>query len=123
MGDLTEHFSRAEFACRGKDCCGGSAPINLNLVAALQELRSKLNAKLVVTSGFRCRTHNSTIPNAASTSRHLFGLAADIACPEGMTMDDFLAAARQMPEFKGIGKGNGFLHLDIDGDQRREWNY
>lgn len=43
----------------------------------------------VVNSGWRTPTYNSTIPGAAPKSKHLVGLAIDIADPEG-DLDDYL---------------------------------
>lgn len=94
MDQLSKNFDRSEFACQGKNCCGHSAPISLDLVDALQELRDRVNEynrltrgfdadiPLVVTSGYRCNVHNRTI-HGASCSLHTVGLAADVMCPLG----------------------------------------
>ena len=80
MGLLTKNFSRDEFACKGEGCCGNSSPISLNLVEALQELRSTIDQPIIIVSGFRCRTHNRAVGGAVD-SQHCLGTAADIVCP------------------------------------------
>ena len=121
MSLLTTNFTRKEFRCHGNDCCMNSAPINMDLVRALQELRDLLGLPLKVRSGFRCRKYNKSI-GSEDTSQHICGNAADIEIPRGYTIDEFFMAVEMIPAFLngGIGKypTKGFLHLDV-GPQRR----
>ncbi len=64
MGDLSKNFNRSEFACKGTNCCGHSAPVQPELVSALQALRDQLNLPLSITSGFRCNRHNESVGGA-----------------------------------------------------------
>lgn len=123
MGNLTKNFSRSEFACKGQQCCGHSAPINPDLVDALQLLRDRIGTPLIINSGFRCIKHNTETPEAAHDSQHCLGLAADVALPIGVSIDTFLNLARSIYAFSGIGIGISFLHLDIGRPQRIEWTY
>jgi len=76
MGDLTQNFSRAEFACN--DYCGFDA-ISLDLVNRLQVARRIAEIPLKINSGCRCEAHNRVVGGVVD-SAHLTGLAADIAC-------------------------------------------
>lgn len=114
--NLTPNFTRKEFRCKGNDCCGSSAPISMELVEALQQLRDLLGVPLKVKSGFRCLTYNRKI-KSEDTSQHPLGNAADIQLPEGMSMEYFVEAAEMIPAFNegGIGRypKKKFVHLDV----------
>lgn len=119
---LTASFQRHEFACQGTNCCGGSAPINLGLVSALQELRDKVGKPLHINCGFRCLTHNRAI-GSEDDSQHPLGNAADVRVPDGYTCEMFAAVAETIEAFATGGVGRyptrGFVHLDVrDGAAR-----
>src|SRR6056297_2490042 len=105
MGDLTKNFSRSEFECKGRDCCGHSYPVDRAFVEGLQALRDAVSkhrgrdTALTITSGFRCRRHNSEI-GGSKNSFHCLGMAADIDIPAGMTPDDLAAIAETIPMFR-----------------------
>lgn len=121
---LTKHFSRAEFACKGQNCCSGSAPINIILVDAIQMLRDIVGMPLRINSGFRCLTHNRRI-GSEDTSEHTRGNAADIAVPDGFTVEQFAEIAEQVPDLAdgGIGRypTRGFIHVDVREDGPARW--
>jgi uncharacterized protein YcbK (DUF882 family) len=48
----------------------------------------------VVTSGYRCESHNVAVGSSV-TSRHLIGCAADLALPVGMSYKTFAALCRR----------------------------
>lgn len=73
--DNIKHFKQSEFACK---CGCGFADINLNLVKILDEIREYFGQAVVVTSGCRCRNHNSKQKGSSQNSRHISGKAADI---------------------------------------------
>lgn len=120
---LTEHFWRHEFACKGTQCCGHSAPVDMRLVYALERLRMACGRPLIVQSGFRCRAHNDEIPGASDTSLHTVGMAADVLLPKGMTADELIAMALEIQPFAegGIGKYYNRLHLDIRTSGKARW--
>jgi uncharacterized protein YcbK (DUF882 family) len=114
---LTQHFKRSEFACKGKDCCGGSAPIDPRLVSLLQAVRNALDAPIIVLSGFRCRTHNGRVEGAHPESYHTLGMAADITV-KGMTAKELYEVCLRVFDMEGYGFGicydsRGFVHVDI----------
>ncbi len=123
MGDLTKNFSREEFACKGSDCCGHSAPIADRLAVGMQKLRNIVKSPLIILSGFRCVIHNHDV-GGATKSYHPLGMAADIRPPPGWTTAGLLDAAKQVPEFEmgGIGIYDRFVHVDVR-PQRARWDH
>ena len=122
MGDLSRNFSRSEFACKGTNCCGHSAPIQPELISALQALRDQLNLPLSITSGFRCNRHNESV-GGATRSFHTLGMAADVACPDGLTAEDLAQAAETISAFQqgGIGIYPSWVHLDVRTTGKARW--
>jgi uncharacterized protein YcbK (DUF882 family) len=123
MGDITANFSRNEFACKGVGCCGGSAPINIDLVKALQNLRDLAGVPLVISSGFRCNTHNRNV-GGVSNSQHVTGFGVDVLIPEGFTIGKIEELARRVQSFKmgGIGLYSSWIHLDIRTNGPARWD-
>lgn len=119
MGDLSAHFSRREFACKGAGKPGHPAHqtvVSSTLVARLERLRAIVGRPLPIVSGHRCRWWNARV-GGASRSRHIYGDAADI--PFGYATVAQAAAAG----FDGIGnKGQWAVHVDTRG-YRARWSY
>lgn len=117
MGDLTQNFSKSEFAC--KCGCGGPRPnvLRSSLILKLQRLREATGWCITVLSGFRCYEHNLSV-GGNPQSYHLYGMAADIICA-GCTLDRLAELASGIG-FSGIGiyRAKHFIHLDI-GEERR----
>jgi uncharacterized protein YcbK (DUF882 family) len=114
MGDLSAHFSRAEFKCRH---CGHLHGPALALVAVLERIRSISGKPLTVVSGYRCPVHNRAVGGAIN-SRHLHGDAADI--PRGRAT---LAQARAAGAV-GVGtSGEWATHVDVRPGGPAHWRY
>lgn len=116
MGDLSAHFSRSEFACKGTSHSAHAA-VSPHLVQHLERLRAlKGGRPLRIVSGVRCAKHNAAV-GGASRSQHLYGTGADI--PEGYaTVADAARAG-----FTGIGsKGVWAVHVDVRRTPAR-WAY
>lgn len=94
-------------------CCE-KGPIKLGLLKSWELLRILLNHPISVISGYRCPAHNAEI-GGSPTSRHLEGMALDIACKgyDLYSKDAFRAFINA--GFKGIGrsKSRGICHLDV----------
>lgn len=122
---LSAHFNRSEFACNGVNCCGGSAPIDAELIDALELLREYVGGPLHINCGFRCLTHNRTL-GSQDDSQHPLGLAADVAVPDGFTVEQFAEIAEQVNAFAdgGIGRypTRGFIHVDVRHDGPVRWS-
>ena len=76
-----KHFEMGEFAC--KHCQqlprGG---MDTRLLDVLDKMRERLGEPLVVSSGYRCPTHNRN-SGGASQSYHMKGMAADVYTNSG----------------------------------------
>ncbi len=122
MGDLSTHFSRREFACKGRKCCGHSAPVDATLVLGLQALRDMVGAPLRISSGFRCNRHNKAI-GGAKKSYHTVGMAADVMAPVGWRPEELALVAAEIPAFGqgGIGVYDTYVHLDVRSDGPARW--
>jgi uncharacterized protein YcbK (DUF882 family) len=119
MGDLTEDFSRYEFACK---CGCGFAAVDTVLLATLQKMRKHFRSPVRITSGCRCPAHNATTPGAAPNSYHTKGMAVDI------TVDGIQPGAvaryldKQHPKLFGIGAYSGWVHFDVRPDHYARWD-
>lgn len=114
MGDLSPHFSRAEFRCRH---CGRVVDPPPELLTVLERIRSISGAPLAVRSGYRCEAHNAAV-GGARRSQHLLGRAADI--PEGRATLGQARAAGAV----GVGVRNGWaVHVDVRPGAPATWTY
>ena len=108
MGDLSEHFSRHEFACK---CGCGFDTVDAGTLAVLEAIRQHFGAPVKVTSGCRCFHHNRDVGGAPS-SQHRLGRAADIQV-EGVVpgqVQNWLDA--HYPDSLGMGRYKTFTHVD-----------
>lgn len=117
MGDLSEHFSRWEFACR---CGCGTGMVDPRLIDRLEATRRLFGRGITVTNGCRCPVHNRAVGGEAR-SAHLTAIngvprlcqAADLACIASGTRMNFLIAILTVA-FPRVGVGENFLHVDLD---------
>ncbi len=125
---LSKDWNRSEFRCRcaerGKDWCGGAAPISERLVVLLQLIRDKANVSLFCVhssnpnagSGFRCIPYNKSI-GGVPDSYHTLGKAADIWSTKISALEIFTIAQVAISEL-GYGwaklyPDKNFVHIDI----------
>jgi len=122
MGDLSEHFNRREFACRGISCCGHAAPVESRLVEALEVFRARIGQPVHINCGFRCPDHNDEV-GGSKTSRHMDAEAADIRKVPSMSIEEMAILAESVPAFAegGIGRYETFLHVDVRTDGPARW--
>lgn len=125
MGDLSKHFDRTEFTC--KCGCGFCKP-DPKLIEGLERIRELAGGLPVkVTSGCRCRKHNSTIPGHAKDSQHTYGRAADIKIKgtdgNWMSASALIHLAEMVPQFNkgGIGRYTNRIHVDIRSNGPARW--
>lgn len=118
MGDLTKNFNQKEFAC--KCGCGFANPAP-ELVMRLEKFRELCgNQPVIINSACRCVKHNNTV-KGSKTSQHLHGMAADVRKFSNMTIDEMAKKAEEAG-FRGIGKYNTFVHVDVRKTPAR-WDY
>lgn len=85
--------------------------VSSDMVYHIQAMRSEAEVAFRINSGYRTPRHNTNI-NGASKSRHMMGLAADIAIPKGMTNFE-LAGLAYAVGFRRIGVASTFVHVDM----------
>lgn len=120
--DVWEHFKRKEFACKCGKCGGFPVEPDQKLVEILNKIRDHFDAPVVINSGIRCRTHNSSpAVGGATNSQHIYGTAADIRV-EGVAPAKVADYAEELlPGTGGIGRYNTFTHVDVRKIKAR-WN-
>lgn len=105
---ISEHFLRAEFACR---CGCGQDTVDAELITILENLRKTLGGSITIHSGNRCEAYNKKI-DGAKNSQHVRGRAADIGV-EGFSPRQVQDAFDRMyPDKYGMGRYDSFTHVD-----------
>lgn len=105
---LATNFKAREFDCQGRGCCSTTI-IDEKLVQYLQQIRDHFGKPVYVTA-YRCKTHNSRVPNAATNSYHIYGRAADFHI-DGVAPAEIAKYAESLG-IKGIGLYDTFVHID-----------
>jgi uncharacterized protein YcbK (DUF882 family) len=77
----------------------------------LQKMRDIIARPIKINSGFRCKKHNYE-SGGRTNSAHIYGLAADIAFPDGILEDDLMHIVADCG-FTFILPYTWGLHLDI----------
>lgn len=109
MGDLSRNFSRAEFACK---CGCGFDAVSPDLVLVLQALRDHFAAPVSITSGCRCRKHNTRV-GGAPASYHISGLAADITVASIKPREVYRWLDAHCAGRYGVIEYRGWVHVDV----------
>ena len=107
---LTKDFTLEEFACHCQSP-GCTNLINPDLIYKIQKLRDLCGFPLSITSGYRCRLHNTAV-GGATNSKHMSGVAADISWVNKTPEEKHLMLRHALSLFKGIGLHKQFLHVD-----------
>jgi len=114
-GRLSPHFRAEELACPCDEC--DRLVVHWALVELLQRMRWRVGRPIIVTSGFRCPSHNEEV-GGSTASLHIFGMAADVQC-SGLTPRQL----RDIADDCGAG-GLGVYprHLHVDVGEERSWD-
>lgn len=109
---MSKYFSDEETTCH---CgCGGN-DINPVLLELLDSVREAYGGPLTLNCAYRCPAHNEEV-GGVPNSQHVLGNAADVACPDGFTVDELAWYAEQAGA-DGIGKyypdAGNFVHMDV----------
>ena len=118
MGDLSEHFSRKEFACK---CGCGFDTVDVEALLVLEDLRSHFNRSVTVNSGCRCIIHNIK-EGGSSGSTHVKARGSDVMV-DGVPADDVADyLEKKYPGKYGIGRYVGRTHIDTKTGGPRRWD-
>ena len=115
----SKYFSDAELMCHGRDqgdCdCGEDTAQEVSslLLEKLDQLRENVGGPLSLSCAYRCPSHNAAV-GGVSNSQHVQGTAADVICPEWLTMPEFLWYCQQVG-FDALGYyvNDQFIHCDV----------
>lgn len=125
MGDVTLHFSLAEFRCRDGTEVPDEHMHNVRRLAELLEvIRAKIGAKPIrVVSGYRSPKYNTRI-GGARRSKHMTAEAGDLQVA-GMTPDELYASIRELMadglHVGGLGRYKNFVHVDVRTGRVARW--
>lgn len=102
-------FSTEETQCK----CGCGLDIKERTRDALNTLREHYGAPVHIVSGARCADYNARV-GGARNSRHMDGLAADIALPKDKKQRrELIRDIVWSNDFIGIGFYPTFVHVDL----------
>ena len=120
MGDISAHFSLADFRCHDEF----ESPVPDDLYDALhglvygvlEPIRAEVRHPIEVLSGYRTVAHNTAV-RGEDKSRHLHGDAADICCAQTTAetlwvMIRHLWRSNALPGLGGLGRYDGWVHVD-----------
>ena len=117
MLQSTKNFSVNEFACK---CGCGENKINQKVIDMVQKIRDKLGSPIKINSGYRCLKHNAEV-GGVKNSKHVLGLAADLACNEGaFTLYALICDMKARGELSEMDYAilytkKNFVHVDCGG--------
>ncbi|MBU0580932.1 MAG: hypothetical protein KKA19_07120 [Candidatus Margulisbacteria bacterium] len=120
MGDISEHFSKRDFACRCKKC-HHEFKISLTLVGILELIRSHFNKRLEILSGFICEEEN-TQQGGTKKNYQALGKAAKIMVVQ-IPPEQIFQFAERIPQVKGLGLNpvKKYVYLDIRDKNEKKW--
>jgi hypothetical protein len=116
---VSENFLYTEFTC---PCCSTLkiTPRFYQHVRLLQRMRTELGFPIAVNSGQRCEKHNQEVGGAAKSWHLLFATDVRPEDDDPKKLEAMYEAAKRLG-FKGIGRYERFIHLDLRPEPVR-WN-
>jgi zinc D-Ala-D-Ala carboxypeptidase len=122
------YFRPEEFDCKCKKCKDNGEGRGVDMMEdyflqMLDDARHKAGIPFVITSGYRCPSHNRAVGGVAN-SAHTKGLAADIACSDERSRG-YIIGALYEASFNRIGIHPDFIHVDDDDSRSADvvWLY
>ena len=117
MGDLSNNFSRHEFAC--KDNCGFDT-IDFETLIVLEDVRDNFGSPITITGPNRCWQHNID-EGGAEDSQHLYARAVDFVVAGVAAQDVQSYLKMRYPNMYGIGVYSNRTHLDTRSNGPARW--
>ena len=114
---ISQYFEMKEFAC---PCCGANG-MQEEFLKRLEDARTMAGIPFVITSAFRCDSHNKEVGGKVNSS-HLDGWAGDIACNSEQRRYTVFRSCL-LAGFRRFGPKKKFIHVDCDPSKnpRRLW--
>ena len=129
---ITKNFSSAEMMC---SCGCGEDAMDPDFMSILQNIREDMNRPLRISSGVRCKTHNSLVSSTGSNGPH-------VPRKNGTAASDILIAGADALRLIDIARKHGvsgvgisqrgthskrFIHIDTISDEQHPrptmWSY
>lgn len=117
MGDISEHFSRSEFACK---CGCGQDTVDAELLDVLERVRKHWGKSITINSGNRCKAYNKVI-GGSKNSQHVKSRAADIVVEDMLPFHVYKLLDIWYPDKYGMGSYDTFTHIDTRTNKRARW--
>jgi uncharacterized protein YcbK (DUF882 family) len=105
---LSAHFIEDEFRC---PCPCGKVYVDPRLLSILEQLRDLTGRPVIISSGYRCPTHNADV-GGTPQSAHLTGEAADMVCAISTERHGMIKTLLSLGVSR-IGIGRTFIHVDV----------
>jgi len=105
---ISRHFNLREFQC---PCCH-TVKLHPDLVELLEKIRKKIKKPIIISSGYRCPSHNEAV-GGAKHSYHLKGMAADIIALGLSPIELGKVAIETGAPTVLVYQNRGFVHVDI----------
>lgn len=106
MGDLSENFSRSEFAC---SCGCGMDTVDYATVILAEKVREHFDSPVRINSGNRCETFNTSV-GGSKGSQHMLSRAFD--CTVDGIPPAIVAELLHQLGAGGVGSYATFTHGD-----------
>ena len=123
MGNLSESFDNAAFACKcGK--CDGEFKISLTLVGILEDVTLKFQQPLIIRRGFFC-DQTEIDESGPKRNYHGIGKAVDISVENLQLLPEIFRYLEAFPEITGLGydPDRGYIHIDLREKEPTKWLY
>ena len=94
--------------------------MNKDFLERLDWARDLAGVPFAITSGYRCPDHNRKV--GSTSTNHIRGMAADIACTAGPVRLKIIEALLNTG-FRRIGMHPEFIHADVNEGPESIWFY
>lgn len=116
---MNKFFTDEELEC---SCCG-ELEMDQDFMCLLSKLRAEFDHPMIVTSGFRCQSHNAAV-GGSDRSKHLLGCAVDVYWEDyNSSLKYRLVECALGYDVRGIGLSDEFIHLDGRNGAGKIWFY
>lgn len=118
MGDISQHFSRHEIACK---CGCGLDSMDGETLKIADEVREFTGRSITPSSGARCYEYNRTdTVGSNDLSQHPRCRAMDLPVPDPKKVYDWLC--EKYPDRHGFGIYRTFVHIDTRTGGPARWD-
>jgi zinc D-Ala-D-Ala carboxypeptidase len=107
-------FKLIDSAC---PCCNEVIPEEHPIWRYADGIREKVGKPITITSGYRCKAYNSSLKNAAPTSKHTLKCALDLSTSNLGSVDKFKIVEYAIMAGLRIGIYQDHIHIDYSPEE------